>query len=64
MGTLAPFNGVASINQCTGFSTHCALHGFIINTNNISTKLIFDNMASGSADPEFLISKKYPTFGY
>ncbi len=58
------FKVVASPQTPLGIYTVPFTASLGITTSVTSTKPIFNNTASGFVDPEFLVSKKYPTTGY
>jgi hypothetical protein len=58
------FNAQVSPQTPVGIYTVPFAASVLIDTEVTSTKPIFTNTTSGFVDPEFLISKKYPTTGY
>jgi hypothetical protein len=58
------FNVQVSPQTPVGIYTVPFTASLLITTMVTSTKPIFNNTVSGFVDPEFLVSKKYPTTGY
>jgi len=55
---------VTSSQTPVGIYTIPFTASLLIQTSVTSTKHIFNNTVSRFVDPEFLVSKKYPTTGY